>query len=102
LYLFANQGAGAAERAGRISSEALRYSLPGASFAATNPLLAVALMQTYYRPRLRFTLGDTDRSVGPTARIIRFEEIETTEKTAEKTADKTAEKSGSQTRPRAQ
>jgi len=33
-------------------------------------------MQTYYQTRLRFTLGDIDRSVGPTARVIRFEEIE--------------------------
>ena len=76
LYLFQNQTAGTADRASRISNEAVRYSLPGATFAATNPLLTVALMQTYYQTRFRFTLGDIDRSVGPTARVIRFEEIE--------------------------
>ena len=76
LFLFQNQTAGTADRASRISNEAVRYSLPGATFAATNPLLTVALMQTYYQTRFRFTLGDIDRSVGPTARVIRFEEIE--------------------------
>jgi hypothetical protein len=81
LYLFANRtAADAAERAGRISNEAVRYSLPGVTFAATNPLLAAALMQAYYQSRLRFTLGDTDRSVGASARIVRFEEIEEVKK----------------------
>jgi hypothetical protein len=75
-YLFANQSAGAAERAGRISNEAVRYSLPGASFLNTNPLLAVALIQAQYQSRLRFTLAEIDRSVAPTARVVRFEEIE--------------------------
>jgi hypothetical protein len=98
LYLFANQTADAAERAGRISNESLRYSLPGASVSVTNPLLTAALVQAYYQPRLRFSLGDTDRSVGPSARILRFEEIEEIKRTTD--AKDTQEKAGAKNAPR--
>lgn len=42
-----------------------------------NPILALAFLQDYYVDRFRFTVAGIDRSVGPTARVVRFVEYQT-------------------------
>jgi hypothetical protein len=74
IRLFAEPAPDAAERAAAISSESARFHMSGASFAVTNPLLVVALMQPHYQSRLRFTLGGEERSLGRGVRLVRFEE----------------------------
>jgi hypothetical protein len=76
IKLFVTPNADAAEQAARISYEGFRYHLGGATVPATNPLLVVALMQASYQPRLRFKLGDPERSLGPDVRVLKFEERE--------------------------
>jgi hypothetical protein len=70
------RGRGADQQASAIAAESARYHLPGGSFAVTNPLVAVALMHPYYHPRLRFTLGGEERSLGKGVRAVRFQELE--------------------------
>jgi hypothetical protein len=82
LKLFVSQTADAEEQAHRIAAEGLQYHLPGASASSTNPFLGIALMQGSYQSRLRFRLGDADRSLGPRVRALRFQEREETEPTA--------------------
>jgi hypothetical protein len=79
LKLFAEPNADAREQATRITMDSLGYHLGGASSSATNPFLGIALMQAAYRVRLRFRLGDTDRSMGPHVRVLRFDEREEAE-----------------------
>jgi hypothetical protein len=74
LTLFAQPGVDADQRAAQISFESARHHIPGGSFAVTNPLLVVSLVQRHYQPRLRFTLGGEERSLGPGIRVLRFEE----------------------------
>jgi hypothetical protein len=76
IKLFVTPNVDAAKQAARISYEGFRYHLGGATVPATNPLLVVALMQTTYQPRLRFKLGDFERSLGPNVRVLKFEERE--------------------------
>jgi hypothetical protein len=76
MTLFAEPTIESAQRAARISQESLRYHVPGGSFAVTNPLLVLALMQTHYQDRLRFRLGGQERSLGPGVRVMAFEELE--------------------------
>jgi hypothetical protein len=82
MKLFVTPGADATEQAARISVESFRYYLGGATVPATNPILVVALMQATYQPRLRFKLGDAERSLGPNVRAVKFEEREEVESTA--------------------
>jgi hypothetical protein len=79
VKLFVTPNADTAEQASRISYESFRYNLGGATVPATNPVLVVALMQAGYQPRLRFKLGDTEKSLGPNVRELKFEEREETE-----------------------
>ena len=76
VRLFTEATVDAAERAAAIAMESTRFQIPGGSFAVTNPLLVVALMQAHYQPRLRFTLGSEERIVGTRVRGLRFEERE--------------------------
>jgi hypothetical protein len=76
LRLFASPTADSAQRAARISIESARFHVPGGSVAVTNPLLVLALMQPHYLPRLRFAVGDEERSLGPGVRVIQFDERE--------------------------
>jgi hypothetical protein len=79
VKLFVAPNADTAEQASRIAYEGFRYNLGGATVPATNPVLVVALMQADYQPRLRFRLGDAEKSLGPNVRAIKFEEREETE-----------------------
>jgi hypothetical protein len=74
VRLFTDAAADATAHAAQISFESVRYHAPGASVAITNPLLILALMQPHYQPRLRFTLGGEERSLGRGVRTLRFEE----------------------------
>jgi len=78
LALFEEPGerAAAEAQAAAIAVESAGYHMPGGSFAVTNPLVAVALMHPSYQPRLRFTLGGEDRSMGNGIRVVRFQELE--------------------------
>jgi hypothetical protein len=79
VKLFVTPNADVAEQASRISYEGFRYNLGGATVPATNPILVAALMQAGYQPRLRFKLGDTEKSLGANVRQIKFEEREEAE-----------------------
>jgi hypothetical protein len=81
MKLFMTPGADVAQQAARISYEGFRYNLAGATVPATNPILVVALMQANYQPRLRFKLGDAERSLGANVRAVKFEEREEAEST---------------------
>jgi hypothetical protein len=74
VRLFTESTLDATERAAAITMESTRFQVPGGSFAVTNPLLVVALMQAHYQPRLRFTLGSEERLDGLRVRRLRFEE----------------------------
>jgi hypothetical protein len=76
MTLFASPTIESTDRAALIALESQRYLLPGGSFALTNPLLVLALMQTHYQDRLRFRLGGSERSLGPRVRVLAFEELE--------------------------
>ena len=79
IKLFVTPNADAADQAARIAYEGFRYHLGGATVPATNPLLVMALLQAHYQPRLRFKLGDAERSLGPNVRVVKFEEREEAE-----------------------
>jgi hypothetical protein len=64
------------EQAAQIALESVRYHIPGGSFAITNPLLVVALVQRHYQPRLKFVLGGEDRSLRAGIQVLKFEERE--------------------------
>jgi hypothetical protein len=74
VRLFTEPTVDATERAAVIAMESTRFQIPGGSFAVTNPLLVVALMQAHYQPRLRFTLDGEERIAGTRVRRLRFEE----------------------------
>ena len=74
VRLFTEPNIDATERAAVIAMESTRFQVPGGSFAVTNPLLVVALMQAHYQPRLRFTLGGEERIAGTRVRRLQFEE----------------------------
>jgi len=76
VRLFTEGEVDATERAAVIAMESTRFQVPGGSFAVTNPLLVVALMQAHYQPRLRFTLGSEERIAGTRVRRLQFEERE--------------------------
>ena len=76
VRLFTEPAVDATERAAVIATESTRFQIPGGSFAVTNPLLVVALMQAHYQPRLRFTLDGEERIAGTRVRRLRFEERE--------------------------
>jgi hypothetical protein len=76
IRLFTEPVSDPADKASQIALESARYHIPGGSVATTNPLLVVALGQRHYQPRLRFTLGGEERSLGAGVRVLRFEERE--------------------------
>jgi hypothetical protein len=76
IKLFVTPHSGAADQAARIAYEDFRYHAGGATVPATNPLLVLALMQKHYQSRLRFKLGDAEKSLGVNARAVKFEERE--------------------------
>lgn len=76
VRLFTEPNIDATERAAAIAMESTRFQVPGGSFAVTNPLLVVALMQAHYQPRLRFSLGGEERIAGTRVRRLQFEERE--------------------------
>jgi len=76
VKLFTEPNIDATERAAVIATESTRFQIPGGSFAVTNPLIVVALLQAHYQPRLRFTLGNEERLAGTRVRRLRFEERE--------------------------
>ena len=78
VQLFVTPAADAAARAAAIAAEGARLHVPGSSPLVTNPLFALALMQSRYRPALRFSLGGEERSLGREVRAIRFEERDET------------------------
>jgi hypothetical protein len=75
VRLFVSPSQETTDRIRAIAAESVKYHFPGDTAAATNPFLAVALLQEHYRGRLRFSLGGSDGSIGKTARVVRFEEI---------------------------
>jgi hypothetical protein len=76
VKLFTEPAVDATERAAVIATESTRFQIPGGSFAVTNPLLVVALMQAHYQPRFRFRLDGEERISGIRVRRLRFEERE--------------------------
>ena len=66
----------ATAQASEIAEESQRYHIPGASFNMTNPLVAVALLQPYYRERLTLSLEADDGSAGRGVRVLKFQETE--------------------------
>lgn len=61
------------QRASEIAREGARYNL-GRIGSLNNPLIALGFLQAVYRPRFRFEIEGLDASVGPTVRMVRFEE----------------------------
>ena len=72
--LFLDSSTSAVERANSIAAESSRYTFGGGTRRLNNPLLALALLQFDYQPRFRFTLRGVDKSVGPDAWTVDYEE----------------------------
>jgi hypothetical protein len=61
-------------RAHAIAAAGVRHNIQDIG-TLNNPLLALAFLQRDSRGRFRFTLGKIEPSVGPTVRIVQFEEV---------------------------
>ncbi len=82
MQLFIAPTVDALQRAAAISQESTRYHVPGASYQITNPLIALALMQPHYHPRMRFRPGRDNPSLADGVRTSQFEEVESRETAA--------------------
>jgi hypothetical protein len=66
-------------RVGEIAEASREFHLPGYNLDVTNPLVVVALVHPYYRPRMQFKLGKRDNDVGRNVWTLQFQEPEAKE-----------------------
>jgi hypothetical protein len=71
--LFLEPASSALRRAADLQNAGARYNLLDIG-TLNNPLLVMAFLQDFYRPRFRFTLAGLDRKLGPTVRTVQFQE----------------------------
>jgi len=62
------------EQAERIRDESARYNIGNLQSTINNPMLAIAIVQSSYQPRFKFSLGLQDRSAGPDVWIVDYKE----------------------------
>jgi len=74
--LFLQPSKDALRRVADIQSASARYNLLDIG-TINHPLLAMAFLQDYYRPRFRFNLAGIDKSLGPKVRTVQFQEFQT-------------------------
>jgi hypothetical protein len=74
LALFLDSADDALRRAQEIATTAARLNIQDIG-TINNPLLAIGFLQRDYRDRFRFTPSKLERSLGPTVRIVQFEEV---------------------------
>ena len=66
-------------RVGDIAEASRKFHLPGYNVDVTNPFVVVALLHPYYRPRVQFKLGKSDKDVGRDVWTLQFQEPEARE-----------------------
>jgi hypothetical protein len=72
--LFVTPTADAVKRAAQVTEESARFNL--AQIGTLNkPLTVLSFLQTRYRGRFRFLPGRIDAKVGPSARVVQFNEV---------------------------
>jgi len=71
--LFLESPRNALERARDIMDSGLRYNLADIG-GMDIPLLGIGFLQSYYATRFAYTVGATDRKIGPSVRVIKFDE----------------------------
>jgi hypothetical protein len=76
LKLFVNPSTDVQRRAADIVSASARYNLLDIG-TINHPLLAMAFLQDFYRPRFRFNTAGSEKSLGPKVRKIQFQEFQT-------------------------
>jgi hypothetical protein len=64
----------AVQRANEISRASAKYNLLDIG-TLNNPLLTMALLQTGYQSRFRYTMSKLDPKVGPGIRVVQFQEF---------------------------
>jgi hypothetical protein len=72
--LFLDPADQALPRAQQIAAAGVRHNIQEIG-TLNNPLLVLMFLQRDYRERFRFTLTKLDPSLGPTIRIVEFEEV---------------------------
>jgi hypothetical protein len=72
--LFLEPPENALRRADEVARAGARYNLHDIG-TLNNPLQVLAFLQVNYRDRFRFTVAGLERSLGPTVRLVRFEEL---------------------------
>jgi hypothetical protein len=75
LKLFVQPSSDTQRRAADIVSASARYNLLDIG-TINHPLLAMAFLQDFYRPRFRFTTAGIEKSLGPKVRTIQFQEFQ--------------------------
>ena len=61
-------------QAKEISNESARYNIGNVFRTTNNPVFALALLEAEVQPRVRFTLGKQDKSVGADVWIVEYRE----------------------------
>lgn len=74
--LFIDQPSSAVDRAGEIAREGYRYNVGVKERTVANPMIALAFLQSEYRPRFEFRLDGIDVSLGADVWIVKFKERE--------------------------
>ncbi len=74
--LFVEPPENAMRRAREITTASEKYNLARIG-TINNPLLVLALLQEENHDRFRFTLGGTEKSLGPDVRVLQFQEFRT-------------------------
>ena len=73
--LFLEPPASAVRRAAEIAQAGARHNLLDVG-TINNPLLAIAMLQPYYRTHFRFNLAGLEKDLGPRVRTVRFVEYQ--------------------------
>jgi len=76
LKLFVQPSGDVRRRAADIVNASARYNLLDIG-TINHPLLAMAFLQDFYRPRFRFNTAGSEKSLGPKVRKIQFQEFQT-------------------------
>lgn len=74
--LFIEQPSSAVDRASEIAREGYRYNVGVKERTVANPMIALAFLQSEYRPRFEFRLDGIDVSLGADVWIVKFKERE--------------------------
>jgi len=75
MKLFLEPSSSALRRASELGRASARHNLVDVG-TLSNPLLAIAILQSQYVDRFRFNLAGLDKKLGPNVRIVRFVEFQ--------------------------